>query len=109
ERGTEGGMLANQGNSASPGRQGVERLRQCHADHRADRVAGSAGPAGGRQLGCELGDLRAAEQRRNLFGVEPPCYLRPDHGGHISWSRPPEVAASRGSLFIPPLNSRFVV
>jgi hypothetical protein len=29
-----------------------------------------------------------------------------DHGGHISWSRPPEVPASRGSLLIPPLNSR---
>jgi hypothetical protein len=95
-------MLGDQGDGAGPRRERVERLRQGHADHRADRVAGPTGPAGRLKLGDKPADLRAAEQRRDLYGVGAWCYRRADHGGAISWSRPPEVATSRGSLLFLP-------
>jgi len=65
----QGGVLGDQGDGAGPGRQGVERLRQRHADHHANRVAGSARPAGRHQLNHKLGDLRAAKQHRKLYRV----------------------------------------
>jgi hypothetical protein len=69
EGGAQGGVLAHQGDGSRPGRQGVKRLRQRHADHRADRVAGSSRPAGRRQFGHKLVDLRAVKQRRKLYRV----------------------------------------
>jgi hypothetical protein len=69
KRGAEGGVLADQGNGTGPSRQGVKGLGERHANHGTDRVAGSAGPAGRRQLADELSDLRAVEQRRKLYRV----------------------------------------
>jgi hypothetical protein len=63
------GVLADQGHGARPGRQRVDVLGERHADHRADRVAGTAGPAGSFQLVHELGDLRAVQQASDLYGV----------------------------------------
>lgn len=91
-------MLADQGNGARPRWQGVERLGERHADHRANRVARAAGPAGGLQLSHKLGDLRAVEQPGDLYRVRARWYRLPDHGGAFSWSRPPAVSAARGSL-----------
>jgi hypothetical protein len=53
----QGGVLADQGDGARPGRQGVEVLGQGHTDHRTDRVAGTTGPAGRFQLGHKLANL----------------------------------------------------
>jgi hypothetical protein len=84
EGGTEGVMLADQCNGARLGRRGVERLRQRHADHRADRVAGPARPAGGRKLSHEGVDLRAVEQHRKLHSIGTPWYGQSGHGGYVS-------------------------
>jgi hypothetical protein len=59
--GAQGVVLADQSDGAGPGRQGVERLGQGHADHGAEWVAGPPRPAGRREFGHELGDLRAFE------------------------------------------------
>jgi hypothetical protein len=69
EGGAEGGVLADQGDGAGPGRQGVEALGEGHADHGADRVAGSARPAGRLKLSDKLVDLGTVEQARDLYRV----------------------------------------
>ncbi len=42
---------------------------------------------------------RAIERARKLHGVRVQCHHLSDHGGLISWSGPPQVAASRESHF----------
>jgi hypothetical protein len=55
------------GREAVAGMDARHAARVRAADGGADRVTGPARPAGGLKLGHELVDLRAVEQRRDLY------------------------------------------
>jgi hypothetical protein len=72
-----------------PGRDRVQRLRQGHADHGPEQVAGSAGPAGRLKSGDEVRYFGRVEDAQEVFGDGSPCYVLGGHGGSISMVQTP--------------------
>ena len=90
-------VLTHQRDGLGPRRDRVDALGERHPDHRADRVARSAGPASRLKLGDERRNLRRVEQPCDLSDRRERWYLGDGHGVTPLWSRPPDVPPSRGS------------
>lgn len=69
------GVLADEGDGASPSRDRVERLGERHPDHRPDRIAGATRPAGLLKLSYEPPNLGRVEKSCKLGGRPVPAGL----------------------------------
>ena len=92
-------MLADQGDGAGPRRDAVDRLGERHAHHRAERVAGTAGPPRLLKLSDESPDLRGVEESCNLGRRRARWYLRTVHGASLSVGQTPGRANAAGVTF----------
>lgn len=68
-------VLGDQGDDFGPRRQRVEALGESQADHGADRVAGSARPAGSFEFLDQPPDLGRIEELFERDGCRAPCYF----------------------------------
>jgi hypothetical protein len=90
------GMVTDQGNRTRPGGNRAEALYQGQPDHRPDRVAGAAGPAGGLQFSDQPGNLGQAQQCGDVCSVVNKCYGRSGHGVGLPGPDPRSVTSTRG-------------
>lgn len=94
------GVVTDQGSGARPCRQRVQTLDQHHPDHRADGVAGAAGPLQFLKLSDQRSDLGAVRKRANVCGVASGSYLGGGHEGASSGSAPGVLPALAGGTCI---------
>jgi hypothetical protein len=99
QRGPQRGVLSDKPCGARPRRDRVHALSQRHADHCADRVARSAGPAGRLKLADQPRNLRRVEQSCKLECRRARCYLWEVHGASLCGPDPRRFQPSRGSSF----------
>lgn len=95
----QGGVLSNESSRPAPCRDRVERLHETRADEGARAVTLAARLPGILKLLDHPRDLGRVEQFGDESGVGAARYTLTGQGGHSPWSRPPEVRASRGSIF----------
>lgn len=91
------GVLSDQPGGARPGRQSVDGLDECRADHDTDRVAGPSGPAGGLQVGDKLDDGGQCKQCCGPDERHAQVILWRWPWGAVPWSGPRSVDALAGA------------
>jgi len=96
---SERGVLGDERHGAGPLRHRVHALGESHTDHRSERVAGAAGPAGGLKLVYEPPDFGGVEECSDLFGVGGPWYVGRGHGALLSVVLAPGSANFAGAVF----------
>jgi len=100
EHGADAGMLGGEAHGAAPCRQRLEALDEAHADHRADRIAGSAGPAHVLDGLDQSRDFGRVEYLLKLVNRRWERYLRNVHGAVTSVVQTPGGANRAGVVFL---------
>lgn len=72
---TKGNLLRNESNGTCPRREHVQRLHQRRADHGADGVTGSAGPAGRLKVRDQIADFGGVDQCLDLLCAAGRVYV----------------------------------
>lgn len=101
EYGLQPVVVVDQRAGTRPRREPVQRLHERHADHRTQRVAGTARPSCLLQRCDQPDDLGRVEQVCDLFGVPTREYGRSGHWRcNLLLVRPPRCATIAGAIYL---------
>src|SRR6266542_4126001 len=95
----EAGMLCDQVSHARPRRQGIERLNEARAEHRAASVPTATRPAKLVKLAQQGDHFRRVENRGDLGSDRAPCYRRTCQASYTSFGQASGGSNLAGAIF----------